>query len=108
MISFIFVSMKNKTPFSVALLIILLTSCSGFNKVVKSDNYEKKFQVAGEMYDKKSYMRSVTLYEQVYQKFPKTGEGELAYYRIGKAYYAEKDYYMAGYYLGAFSHTFSL
>jgi outer membrane protein assembly factor BamD len=107
MISFIFASMKNKTPFSVALLIILLTSCSGFNKVVKSDNYEKKFQVAGEMYDKKSYMRAITLYEQVYQRVPKTAEGEVAYYRIGKSYYAEKDYSMAGYYFGSFYTRFT-
>jgi len=32
-------------------------------------------------------VRSIALYEQIYQKMPKTGEGELAYFRIGKAYY---------------------
>lgn len=85
---------------------MLLFSCSGFNKVVKGDDYQKKFELADELFNTKQYMRSVTLYEQVYQKFPKTGEGELAYYRIGKAYYFEKDYYMAGYYLGAFSQRF--
>ena len=37
---------------------------------------------------------------------PKTGEGELAYFRIGKAYYEDLDFSMAGYYLGAFSQRF--
>jgi outer membrane protein assembly factor BamD (BamD/ComL family) len=37
---------------------------------------------------------------------PKTGEGELSYFRIGKAYYEEEDYYMAGYYMGAFTQRF--
>lgn len=88
------------------LLILTLTSCSGYNKVVKSDDYQRKYQLADELYNSKQYDRSIALYEQVYQKFPKTGEGELAYYRMGKAYYFEKDYYMAGYYLGAFSQRF--
>jgi outer membrane protein assembly factor BamD len=98
--------MKLKKYLSLFLLLLLFVSCKGYNKVVKSDDYQRKFELADELYNLKQYMRSVTLYEQVYQKFPKTGEGELAYYRIGKAYYAEKDYYMAGYYLGAFSQRF--
>lgn len=89
-----------------SLLIILLIACSPFNKVVKSDDYQRKFELADELFNKKEYIRSITLYEQVYQKFPKTGEGELSYYRIGKGYYFEKDFDMAGYYLGAFSQRF--
>ena len=82
-------------------------SCSGYNKIVKGDNYEDKFRVAGELFEKKQYMRSVTLYEQIYQRVPRTPEGELAYYRLGKAYYAEKDYHMAGYYFGSFYERFT-
>lgn len=96
-----------KAIYTISLLFsLLLISCSGYNKVVKSDDYQRKYELAEELYNSKQYGRSITLYEQVYQKFPKTGEGELAYYRIGKAYYFEKDYYMAGYYLGAFSQRF--
>lgn len=84
----------------------VLLSCSGYNKVVKGDNYERKFELAGELFDKKQYMRCVTLYEQIYQRVPKTGEGELAYYRLGKSYYAEKDYQMSGYYFGSFYQRF--
>jgi outer membrane protein assembly factor BamD len=85
---------------------LVLSSCSGYNKVVKGDDYERKFELAGELYEKKQYMRCVTLYEQIYQRVPKTGEGELAYYRLGKAYYAEKDYHMGGYYFGSFYQRF--
>ncbi len=87
-------------------LILLIVSCKGYNHVVKSDDYQKKYELAEELYTKKQFTRSIALYEQIYQKFPKTGEGELAYYRIGKGYFFEKDYYMAGYYLGAFSQRF--
>lgn len=88
-------------------LLFSLLSCSGYNKVLKKDNYEKKFELAGELYEKKQYMRAIALYEQIYQRVPKTNEGEVAYYRLGKSYYAEKDYYMAGYYFGSFYQRFS-
>jgi outer membrane protein assembly factor BamD len=91
----------------VFLLLFSLLSCSGYNKVLKKDNYEKKFELAGELYEKKQYMRSIALYEQIYQRLPKTSEGEVAYYRLGQSYYAEKDYYMAGYYFGSFYQRFS-
>ncbi|MCT4561436.1 MAG: outer membrane protein assembly factor BamD [Crocinitomicaceae bacterium] len=83
-----------------------LLSCSEYNKVLKSDDYQKKFDLAEQLYANQKYERSISLYEQIYQRFPKTGEGELSYYRIGKGYYEVKDYYMAGYYLGAFTTRF--
>lgn len=98
--------MNNKFLYTFILFFLTLSSCSNYNKVVKSDNYERKFELAAELYDKKQYMRSVTLYEQIYQRLPKTGEGELAYYRLGKAYFAEKDYHMGGYYFGSFYQRF--
>ena len=87
-------------------VMIVMTGCSGYNKIVKGDDYQVKFETANALYDKGQYLRSITLYEQIYQKMPKTGEGELAYYRIAKAYYAEKDYYMAGYYFGSYSQRY--
>lgn len=83
-------------------IVALLISCSTYSKVAKGDDYQKKFDLAGELFEKKSYEKSIALYEQVYQKAPKTGEGELAYYRIGKAYFFQDDYDMAGYFLGQF------
>lgn len=91
----------------VFILALTIVSCSGYNKVLKKDDYEKKFVLAGEMYEKEHYMKAVALYEQIYQRVPKTSQGEVAYYRLGKSYYAEKDYYMAGYYFGSFYQRFS-
>jgi len=84
--------------FSVALLV----SCSTYNRTVKGDDYEEKFNLANELYDKGQHLRSVTLYEQVYQRVPKTVQGEISYYRMGKAFYYEEDWYMASYYLSNF------
>lgn len=112
------------------LFFLLLGSCSEYNKVLKSEDYDAKWKMANELYDKglspkvdetgqpkkkkngeikmntNSLLHSISLYEQIYQRMPKTGEGELAYYRIGKAYYHSKDFVMAGYYLGAFAQRY--
>jgi outer membrane protein assembly factor BamD len=86
--------------------VLLLVSCSSYNDVVKGDDYQRKFDLANELFDNGDYLRSVTLYEQIYQRMPKSGEGELAYFRIGKSYYEAEDFPLAGYYLGAFTQRF--
>ena len=73
---------------------------------VSKHDIEKKGAVRKSKYRVGSLQRSVALYEQIYQRTPKGAEGELAYFRIGKAYYFSKDYYMAGYYLGVFPQRF--
>lgn len=82
--------------------------CSSYNNAIRSDDFEQKFNLANELYDKKQYERCIALYEQVYQRMPKTGQGELAYYRIGKSYFAVEDYYMGGYYLNSFAEKFPM
>lgn len=89
---------------------LVLSNCSDYNRVLKSDNYGEKFDMANYLYDSAattgSKVRSIALYEQVYQRSPKEAEGELAYFRIGKAYYESGDFYMAGYYLSQFPQRF--
>jgi outer membrane protein assembly factor BamD len=97
---------KYISSIGVLLFVALLVSCSGYNKIVKGDDYPLKFSTANDLYEKKQFLRSITLYEQIYQKMPKTGEGELSYYRIGKAYFEEKDFYMSGYYFGAYTQRY--
>jgi outer membrane protein assembly factor BamD len=87
-------------------LLLVLAACSSYNQTLKSDDYEAKFEMANALYDKGQYARSIALYEQVYQRRPKDPEGEVAYYRLGKAFYAEEDWYMASYYLSAFPTRF--
>lgn len=92
-----------KAFYIAVILLSIATSCSSYNRVVKGDDYEEKFRLANELYDQEKYVRSVTLYEQVYQRMPKAPEGELSYYRLGKAFYYEEDWIMAGYYLNSFT-----
>lgn len=111
-------------------LVLTLGSCNDYNEIVKSDNYQRKIEKADALYAEgitpkknrkgeiKAYsngepkihsnilLKSITLYEQIYQRAPKQPEGESAYFRIGKAYYMSGDYYTGSYYLGTFVQRF--
>ncbi len=91
-----------KVIFYLLFLLITITSCSEYNKVLKGDDYTKKFALANDLYDREKYSQSIALFEQVYQRLPKASEGEVSYFRIGKAYYEIEDYYMGNYFLGSF------
>ena len=73
-------------------LVVVMYSCSEYNEVVKGDNYQRKFELANALFDEEEFVRSIVLYEQIYQHSPKSGEGELAYYRLGQSYYNSEDY----------------
>lgn len=87
-------------------IVALMISCSDYNEVVKGDNYQRKFELANTLYDDGEFVRSIVLYEQIYQHSPKSGEGELSYYRLGQSYYNSEDYYMAAYYLSSYVQRF--
>lgn len=86
--------------------ILLITSCSGYNRIVKSDDYDLKLQRAEELFDERSFNRALVLYEQVYQRFPKDEKGEVSYFKMGKTYYELEDFYMSGYYFSNFIQRF--
>src|SRR5690554_7760515 len=67
---------------SISFLLLMITSCSDFQKVVKGDDYEEKFLQANRFYDNGSYTKALTLYEQIYQRLPNTDKGQVSYYRI--------------------------
>ena len=89
-----------------ALICLICSSCSNYNKIVKGDNYAEKFELANSLYEEGEYLRSIVLFEQIYQHSPKSGEGELAYYRLGQSYYKSEDYYMAAYDLSSYVQRF--
>jgi outer membrane protein assembly factor BamD len=95
-----------KLLFAFAIITSLL-GCSGYNQVVKGDDYQQKFELANKLYEDKDFDRCIVLYEQIYQHSPKTGEGELAYYRLAKSYYEIEDFYMSSYYFGQFIERYS-
>lgn len=92
--------------FTILILLLVVTACSDYNKIVKGDDYSAKFEEANRLFQNEKYDRCVVLYEQVYQRSPKSPQGEVSYFRLGIACYKVKDWYLASYYLGSFQSKF--
>lgn len=98
-----------KIPFQLFFSLTLISvffSCSDYKKVLKSEDYTRKTELADEYFNSGKYYQSIVLYEQIYQRYPKNEIGELAYFRLGKCYYNTEDYYMGNYFLGQFTVRF--
>ena len=87
-------------------LFLMLAACSDFSRVVKGDNYELKLAKAEELFAQGSFNRSLVLYEQVYQRFPKDEKGELAYFQLGMTYFYMEDFFSSSYYFSNFVERF--
>jgi outer membrane protein assembly factor BamD len=96
--------MKNIILFAV--FILVLSACSDYARILKGSDYSQKFVAANALYDQKEFDKAIVLYEQIYQHAPKSGEGELSYFRMAQAYFEIEDYYMAQYYYSSYMQRF--
>ncbi len=64
----------------ILLSFVFFASCSEYSRVVKSDDYERKYQLANELFEDKNYVKAINLFEQVYQRNPKNIQGEKSYF----------------------------
>jgi outer membrane protein assembly factor BamD len=88
-----------------SILAFLATSCK-FQKILKSDDTEKKFALAQQLYNDKDYSRSLQLYDQLMGVMRASDKAQKIYYNQAYCYYYSKDYTMASYYFKRFSSNF--
>ncbi|MDR2963780.1 MAG: outer membrane protein assembly factor BamD [Bacteroidales bacterium] len=90
------------------ILVIFLTfSCqSEYQKLLKSNDYEKQFDMAMSLFEKGQYFKAYTIFEQILPAFRLTEKGEIITFHLAKAYYNEKDYLMAAYYFERFATSY--
>ncbi len=91
--------------FCLSLLIFLSTSCK-FQKMLKSDDTEKKYAMALQLYSEKDYSRALQLFDQLMGVMRATDKAQKIYYNQAYCYYYSKDYTMASYYFKRFSSNF--
>ena len=72
--------------------LLLLTACSGINKVLKSKDPEYKLRMAEQYYAKKKWAYAQQLYEDVIPFFKGRQEFEDIYYKYAFTAYNQKDY----------------
>lgn len=95
--------MQFRILFTLISFVLVFGSCSKYNKILKSTDYNMKYEKAIEYYDKKDYMRAMALLEEILPLIRITSKGEDAYYKYCYCHYNTKEFYLAGYYFRNFS-----
>lgn len=80
------------------LIMVLLSSCGDFNKIVKSTDYEFKYKKAVEYYESGDYVKAGTLFKELVNIYRGTTRSDKIYYFYAKSMIGQKDYLMAGHY----------
>jgi len=87
---------------SLVFLSVALLSCSDYQKLLTSTDYDLKYKKAIEYFDKKDYTRASTLLEELLTVYRGTDKSEEVGYRYAYCYFNQQDYVMAGYYFKNF------
>ncbi len=79
----------------VLMALVLLASCSEYQKVLKSTDYDLKYEKALEYYEEEDYMRASTLLQELISVFMGTDRAEEAHYKYAYSLYNMRDYISA-------------
>ncbi len=87
-------------------ILLFATSCSNYQKLLKSTDNELKLEKAIEYYEKGDYHRAIGLFTDVIPAYRGTQKAELINYYYAMAHYKQRDYVMASHYFKTFHQAF--
>jgi outer membrane protein assembly factor BamD len=77
------------------LISFAISGCSGYNKILKNPNPEKRYFAGLEYYNKKKYAKSTPLFESLNAFYSSQSRDDTISFYIAKGYYQMSDYYSA-------------
>ncbi len=90
----------------ILLALLALSSCSPYQKALKSDDVEYKTKVFTAQIEKKKYGKAIRLFEQYASSYRGKPQGESAFFNYAKALYATKQYISAAYQFESFASSY--
>lgn len=95
-----------KYLFSILALACILSSCSEYQKVLKSEDIALKFKVGDSLFQAGKYEKANRLFAQIVPKYKGKPQAEKLMYLYSKSYYETKDYYVSGYQFERFAASY--
>jgi len=77
--------------------LVLLSSCSEYQKVLRETDVKDKYEMAQEFYKEGDFKRALRLFQQIAPKYVGKPQGERVMFFLADSYFKRKDYNMAGY-----------
>lgn len=92
-----FCQMQMKKYILLGLISVLLSSCSEYQKALKSQDAAVKYTMAEKQYQAKKYKKANRLFEVIASEYSGKPQGERVYYMYGKSLYELGQYQLAAY-----------
>ncbi|MBO4500102.1 MAG: outer membrane protein assembly factor BamD [Bacteroidaceae bacterium] len=80
------------------ILLVSLSGCGGYNAIIKSSDYDAKYELAKNMYVEGRYSNASSILEECVMIMRGTSKGEESVYLLANCYYKMKDWLMASQY----------
>ncbi len=84
----------------------VLTSCGEYNKVLKSTDYEYKYEAAKSYFGKGQNTKAATILEELITIMKGTDKAEESLYMLGMTYYNQGDFITASHYFTTYYNTY--
>jgi len=88
------------------LLLVTLSSCSEYQKALKSEDTATKFKLGEELYNEGKYEKANKLFAQIVPSYRGKPQAEKLMYLYSQSFYKMKDYYIAGYQFERFASSY--
>jgi outer membrane protein assembly factor BamD len=75
---------------------LVLASCSGYEKLLKSSDYKLKFEKSVEYHEDGDYVRASRLLDQIASMYRGTTKADTVYYYQAYSYFHQRDYILGG------------
>lgn len=98
--------MKKVIPLIFCLVFVIFTSCGDYNLVVKSTDYEYKYEAAKQFYAEGQYNRAATLMQDVIMALKGTDKGEESLFMTGMSNLYARNYEAATSYFRKYYETY--
>jgi len=87
-----------KKYFAYIVVLLIVTSCGSYQKLLKSTDAEEKFAAAKNYFLEKKYSKSATLFSDLERTYRNSKQGEEVLYLLAESLMGMKDYYGASAY----------
>lgn len=104
---YVFLSMKKIISLGVIGLLLLLSSCNSYNALLKSEDYDYRYEAAKQYYMAGQYTKSYQLLEGLTMVLKGSDRGEESFFMLGMCYFGLHDYETAAMYLERYVKTYS-
>jgi outer membrane protein assembly factor BamD len=98
---------KSSVYVFIILISMVLSSCTGYNKLLKSKDFEKKYEAATQYFEKGDYFKAQQLFDELLVIYRGTPRAEEVYFKYAYSFYHMSDYLSAAYHFQRYAVTFS-